>query len=256
MIRSEITHILLRHRWFSSLPQALIDLIIDKSVQREVAGGTLIYGTGDPPAGQFAVLSGEVRLVANSDSGKHILYRVLGPGGWFGHLSVLDLQPRFQDAVAAAPTCLLHLSMPAFNAIIDQHPRYALHFAQLACQDLRVAMSMLAEMKATSLPNRVAQVLLETADAAALMPAGSSRLTQESLAAMVGTSRQTVNRVLRNFEARNLICIEYGGVVVRNRALLAAAAGRDPTGMRPQRQVGPASPRRHRRSRRSVEAAG
>jgi len=214
----------------------LVDLIINRSVQRDVASGSLIYATGDLSTGQFAVLSGEVRLVANTNDGKHILYRVLKPGSWFGHLSVLDQQPRFQDAVATAPTRLLHLSTSTFNAIIEQEPRYVLQFSQLLCQDIREAMSMLAEMKAMPLPNRVAQVLLQTSD----VPSPSSancRMTQEALAAMIGTSRQTVNRVLRRFEEKKMIRIEYGRVIVCNPSMLSVAAGRDPTGMRPKRQV-------------------
>ncbi len=236
MQREDVREILRRHGWFESLPEQLSQAIIERSVQREVAAGALVYATGDTVNGQFAVLSGEVRLVANANDGKHILYRVLPPGAWFGHLSVLDQQPRFQDAVATAPATILHLPMTAFNSIISEEPRHILHFSQLICQDIRVAMSMLAEMKAMPLPSRVAQVLLQTCDVHASESEGC-KLTQESLAAMVGTSRQTVNRVLRRFENRNLIRVEYGRVVVCDPSRLASAAGKDPTGMRPKRRL-------------------
>lgn len=220
MNRGQTRTILLQHGWFASLPAPLAELILDRSSQREVADA-LIYVTGDAVTGQFAVLSGEVRLVANTTAGKHILYRILKPGGWFGHLSVLDQQPRFQDAVAIGPTRLLYLSMAAFSAIIEQEPRYALSFAQLICRDIREAMTMLAEMRATPLPRRLAQVLLQTSCDAA----SQERITQEALAAMVGASRQTVNRVLRKWQDNRLIQIEYGRVFVRNTPELAAVAG-------------------------------
>lgn len=221
MNRETAKEILLRHGWFAGLPAPLADVILDKSNQREVASDTLIYATGDEATGQFAVLSGEVRLVANTTAGKHILYRILKPGGWFGHLSVLDHQPRFQDAVAVGPTRLLHLSMAGFNAIIEREPRYTLHFAHLICRDIREAMSMLAEMRATPLPQRLAQVLMQTASD----EASSERMPQEALAAMVGASRQTVNRMLRRWQDGRLIRIEYGRVFVRNATKLAAVAG-------------------------------
>lgn len=222
MNREATKEVLLRHGWFAGLPAPLAALILDKSSQRDVAPDTLIYATGDGATGQFAVLSGEVRLVANTTAGKHILYRILKPGGWFGHLSVLDHQPRFQDAVAAGPTRLLHLSLAGFNAIIEREPRYTLHFAHLICRDIREAMSMLAEMRATPLPRRLAQTLMQTASDDEV---SSERMTQEALAAMVGASRQTVNRVLRTWQDGRLIRIEYGRVLVRNAAKLAAIAG-------------------------------
>lgn len=58
---------------------------------------------------------------------------------------------------------------------------------------------------------------------------------------MVGVSRQTVNRVLRRFEASGLISIAYGRVTVRDLNGLAVLAGDDPTGMRPEKQVLPVS---------------
>jgi CRP/FNR family transcriptional regulator, cyclic AMP receptor protein len=219
--REKTKEILLRHGWFAGLPPPLADLILDKSTQRDVVADALIYATGDEPTGQFAVLSGEVRLVANTTAGKHILYRILKPSGWFGHLSVLDHRPRFQDAVAVGPTRLLHLSMAGFNAIIEREPGHILHFAHLICRDIREAMGMLAEMRATPLPRRLAQVLMQTASG----EASSERMTQEALAAMVGASRQTVNRVLRRWQEGRLIRIEYGRVFVRNASKLAAVAG-------------------------------
>lgn len=80
---------------------------------------------------------------------------------------------------------------------------------------------MLAEMRATPLPQRLAQVLMQTAS----NEASSERMPQEALAAMVGASRQTVNRVLRRWQDGRLIRIEYGRVFVRNATKLAAVAG-------------------------------
>lgn len=226
MRREEIRAVLLRHNWFGGLPKPLMEIVLDKSIQCEVAAGSLIYATGDEANGLFAVLSGEVRLVGNTPDGKSILYRRLRPGGWFGHLAVLDQQPRFQDAIAVMPTRLLHLTPSGFGAILDADPRYVVHFYHLVCRDIRIAMSMLAEMKASALPQRVAQVLLEMSSDGG--GTEKPRMTQEAIAAMVGTSRQTVNRVLRRWVGKNVIEIEYGRVIVRNQGTLALIAGPKP----------------------------
>lgn len=215
----EISRILETDVWFSGLPSGLRQAIVEKTVVRDYPGDTLVFATGDPPTGQFAVISGEIRLVSNTANGKHVLYSIFRPGMWFGHLSVLDHEPRFQDAVTTGPTRLLFLSMSAFNSIVNAEPRYILNFTHLLCRHIRDVMDMLAEMKTSPLPARLAHALLDM-DMSTPRPA-ESRITQEALAAMMGSSRQTINRVLREWEAKDLVHIEYGRVIVRNRAMLS-----------------------------------
>jgi CRP-like cAMP-binding protein len=222
MTRNEIRTILMRDAWFAGLPSALIDQIVERSVRREFAAHAPIYLCGDPPTGQFAVLEGSVRLTTTTLSGKQVLYGLWRPGAWFGHLSVLDQKPRFQDAMAAERTQLLFLSKSAFDAIIEHEPRYALDFAQLICHHIRVAMDMLAEALTAPLPARVAQALLEAADEPDPKPGVATRMTQDALAAMVGVTRQSINRILKAYKAQGLIDVRYGRIIVSDPRSLAA----------------------------------
>lgn len=222
MTRNEIRTILMRDAWFAGLPSALIDQIVERSVRREFAAHAPIYLSGDPPTGQFAVLEGSVRLTTTTLSGKQVLYGLWRPGAWFGHLSVLDQKPRFQDAMAAERTQLLFLSKSAFDAIIEHEPRYALDFAQLICHHIRVAMDMLAEALTAPLPARVAQALLEAADEPDPKPGVATRMTQDALAAMVGVTRQSINRILKAYKAQGLIDVRYGRIIVSDPRSLAA----------------------------------
>ena len=222
MTRNEIRPILIRAAWLTGLPSALIHQIVERSVRREFAAHAPIYLSGDPPTGQFAVLEGSVRLTTTTLSGKQVLYGLWRPGAWFGHLSVLDHKPRFQDAMAAERTQLLFLSKSAFDAIIDHEPRYALDFAQLICHHIRVAMDMLAEALTAPLPARVAQALLEAADEADPKPGSATRMTQDALAAMVGVTRQSINRILKAYKAQGLIDVRYGRIIVSDPRSLAA----------------------------------
>lgn len=222
MTRNEIRTILMRDAWFAGLPSALIDQIVERSVRREFAAHAPVYLSGDPPTGQFAVLEGSVRLTTTTLSGKQVLYGLWRPGAWFGHLSVLDQKPRFQDAMAAERTQLLFLSKSAFDAIIEHEPRYALDFAQLICHHIRVAMDMLAEALTAPLPARVAQALLEAADDPDPKPGVATRMTQDALAAMVGVTRQSINRILKAYKAQGLIDVRYGRIIVSDPRSLAA----------------------------------
>jgi CRP/FNR family cyclic AMP-dependent transcriptional regulator len=223
MDRAAPMRILMQDQWFSGLPGPLRDLIVDRSMRREFAPGASVFVTGDPPTGQFAVLEGSVKLTASKPDGKQVIFGIFRPGAWFGHLAVLDEKPRFQDATAMERTRLMFLSKSAFDAILAQEPRYALEFARLICQHIRVAMEMLAESMTAPLPARVAQALLEIATGP---QAPQTRITQESLAAMIGVSRQTVNRVLKSYKTQGLIDVRYGRIVVSDPRSLTALARR------------------------------
>lgn len=227
--RANIRAILDRDEWFRSLPSSLAQAIVERSVARDFSDNALIYASGDPPTGQFVVLSGQVRLIANTRAGKLVLYRVVQPGTWFGHLAVLDQKPRFQDAVAVGPTSVLHLSAAAFDQIVEAEPRHAIHFARLICENIRQAMDMLAEALTMSLPGRLAHVVLAITEASDSTPNARHRMTQEALAAMTGASRQTVNRILRQWEKEGLVTIAYAHVSVRDNARLLAKLRRDDT---------------------------
>lgn len=224
---ADLRAILERDEWFCSLPRRLADMIIERCVPRDYPDNALIYASGDPPTGQFVVISGQVRLIANTQSGKLVLYRVVQPGIWFGHLAVLDRKPRFQDAVAVGPIKLMYLSGAAFDQILDEEPRYAIHFARLICENIRQAMDMLAEALTMPLPSRLAHVILAVTDANASSPGEPRRMTQDALAAMMGASRQTVNRILRQWEKKGLVTIDYARVLVRDRESITAMLQND-----------------------------
>lgn len=124
--------------------------------------------------------------------------------------------------MAAERTQLLFLSKSAFDAIIEHEPRYALDFAQLICHHIRVAMDMLAEALTAPLPARVAQALLEAADEPDPKPGVATRMTQDALAAMVGVTRQSINRILKAYKAQGLIDVRYGRIIVSDPRSLAA----------------------------------
>lgn len=214
---SDYHDLLMTDPWFQALPSELIRLILENSTIRDVADGTFIFAAEDQPTGQFAILEGEVRLCLNTRNGKHVIFPIFRAGAWFGHLSVLDGQPRFQDAIASGPTRLLFFSKAAFNRIINDDPRYALDFAKLVCRHIRVTMSLLAEAQTASLRGRLAHTLLNLA----VNPAQKQRISQEALAAMMGASRQTINRILKRWEQDNLVAVHYGQVLVCDRVALS-----------------------------------
>lgn len=249
--RGDVLGILMRDNWFASLPAELAQLIIKHSHEREFQAGTTIFRADDEPTGQFAVLEGEVRLVSYSNNGRDVLFDRFRSGAWFGHLSVLDGQPRFQDAVTCCHTRLLQLPMSGFHEIIAYKPIYALDFARLICFHIRVAMQAIISARTAPFPTRLAQLLinLEGLPSDEIRSASQPRVTQEALAAMTGTTRQTVSRLLKEWERAGLIEIRYGHAVILERTVLQTIAAGDSRGRKGLRGARPSFHRTDRKAK-------
>jgi CRP/FNR family cyclic AMP-dependent transcriptional regulator len=217
--------LLKRDSWFRAISATLRGVLEQESVVRGFAPGTMVYAAGDEPAGFFAVLSGEVRLLYYSSQGKYAFYHILRPFAWFGALSEVDGQHRFSDAIAWTDTRLLHVSHSTLRRTLDEHPEVYRDFALLMSEGLRTVLNLMVEAKAMPPRAHAAQILVGLA----VQPqsGGAVPLTQEQLAAMVGVSRQTMNKILQEFERCKLVKLQYGKVIALDSTALAEAARDD-----------------------------
>ena len=211
-------------RWFGAVPADRQALMLKTARGRPVPAGDRIFGVGDPPDGLTAVLAGEVRLVRSTAEGEESVAVILGPGAWFGGLSAVDGGPQTHDAVAFGPARVLHLSQPALEAAAAQDPVLWRDLALLIAGFHRASQTVVAQSLTQPILVRLARTL---AGAARTGGSDTVRLRQEDLAAMIGVSRPTINKALKQLEARRMIEVAYRHIVVRDAAGLRAL-GRPP----------------------------
>jgi CRP/FNR family transcriptional regulator, cyclic AMP receptor protein len=106
--------------------------IADRTVEADYAPGGVIVREGEIGTGFFVVVSGAVRVVRDGET----VIR-LGPGEFFGELSVLDRRPRNAQVVAAEPTVCLALASWDLEAVITEQPRVALAMLRVLAARLR-----------------------------------------------------------------------------------------------------------------------
>lgn len=207
-----IDHALLEaDQWFGAVPPARRTLLLEQASARTVAAGTRLYGVGDPPDGLWAVLDGQVRLIGYPAVGAELVVLIMGPGTWFGELSTLDARPRPHDAVAFGPTRVLHIGMEAFRRLAGDTPELWWDIALLACAHQRASLAFMMNGLSQPIPVRLARTLAGMVRAAG----GSSvEIRQADVAAMIGVSRQTLNKALKRMEAAGVIALEYARITV------------------------------------------
>jgi CRP-like cAMP-binding protein len=203
-----------RDAWFASLDPGLAELILSRAVERRYRMNEIVYSANDPPSGMFGLLQGGVRLSQYTASGRHIVFTTFSPGAWFGIISEFDQLPRPHNAVTVEPTSLLHLPSNAFREIVSRDWRYCFDMARAAIALFRSTLDLLSETRTLPYPARVAQLLLAMSDHEVAVGNLDSypHVTQEDLAAMVDVTRQTISRLLTEWEAEGLVKRRYGSI--------------------------------------------
>jgi len=216
--------VLLRNPWFGKLPTGLRDDILARSVVRRFKAHSLVYATGSPSSGLYCVLSGEVRLEHHAASGKYAFYHAMPPGEFFGMLSELDGTPRFSDARAATDSAVLLLPHAELQQLYRRSAEARDAFVAFLCLNLHDTLRMLVEQHSAPPRTQIAHVLVTLFSHEAEPRGSSPKLTQETLAALAGVSRQTTNKVLREFRERGLVSTQYGKVAPVDLAALGELA--------------------------------
>lgn len=105
----------------AGVDEAGIGLIAERALEVGFGAGQVIVRQGEVGTGFFLVVSGAVRVVRDGE-----IIATMGPGDFFGELSILDGRPRVAQVVADEPTVCLALASWEFEAVVLAQPRVAL----------------------------------------------------------------------------------------------------------------------------------
>lgn len=225
-------------RLFGDLDDASLDLCASALRPRRFRKGETIFHAGDPGDALFLVTSGAVKITIPPDDGSEpAILTTIGPGGFFGELSLLDGAPRSATAVALDSTETHVLRRDAFDALVDEQPVLRRRLMTTLAGEIRRLTAQVEDLHFLDLPGRLARHLLRTLaiarggdPAAADELTGEHRLpwpyTQAELAGMIGGSRQSVNRLLADLVDEGLVRFDDDVLVIPDAARLALAARR------------------------------
>jgi CRP-like cAMP-binding protein len=221
-----------RCRLFAGVDETSMDLVAGALRVRRFKRGETIFHAGDPADALFIVASGHVKIIIPADDGSEpAILTTLGPASYFGELALLDGAPRSATAVATDAVETQVLRRDGFDRLVDAEP--ALRRALLAAlaAEIRRLTAQVEDLHFLDLPGRLARHLVRSLPPeAGDPPTGEHRLlwpyTQSELAAMIGGSRQSVNRLLADLVERGLVRFDGEELVIPDAARLALAAHR------------------------------
>ena len=199
---------------------------------RRFRRGETIFHLGDPGDALFIVMAGSIKITLPADSGDEAILATLRPGDFFGELALLDGAPRSATAVAIEATETYILPRDQFRELVATEPvmREAL-LATLAAEVRRLTHHV-EELHFLDITGRLASRLARLAaeSGARRLADGSVQLagplTQGDLAAMIGCTRQSVNKLLGMFSEEGLIRLDRDRIVILDLEGLARSARR------------------------------
>jgi CRP/FNR family transcriptional regulator, cyclic AMP receptor protein len=182
---------------------------------------TVIFSQGDPSDTVMYIQKGAVRLSVLSHSGKEAIVGMLGPGDFLGEGALAGQRVRMGTATAVSTTTVLVVPKTRMSQLLHDAPEFSNRFIEfMLSRNIRIEEDLVDQLFNSS-EKRLARMLLLLAryGMADRPQAVLPKLSQETLAEMVGTTRSRVNFFMNKF--RKLGFIEYNGGLKINTALLS-----------------------------------
>jgi CRP/FNR family transcriptional regulator len=219
-----------RERWFCSLSPEALRSFSAASHLCTYPDGAVLFVEGQVPRGAFVLCSGRVKLSTTSREGKVLILKMAEPGDALGLSAVVSGTPYELRAETLGPCHVNFIERDALMKLLEKHIEVGLHTAQALSKEFQSAYRDIHELVlARSSAGKLARLLLSWSgnyDRAA-EPREiriRSSLTHEEMAQMIGSSRETVTRLLSALKKKELIRLEGSTLVIRNRTALEALA--------------------------------
>jgi CRP/FNR family cyclic AMP-dependent transcriptional regulator len=203
---------------FKGLGEKELAVLTERAIRKRFLKDSIIVQEADEGDSLMVILSGRVKVVLHSEEGKEIILSILKDGDFFGEMSLLDGEPRSATVIAMEDSTLLIIQRNDFLYQIEKNPSIAKAIFAEMSRRMRRADERIGNLILLDVYGRIARFLLDLARAEGKKVEGGilieKRPTQQDIASIVGTSRETVSRVLGELNRRKLISISGKSITI------------------------------------------
>lgn len=224
---------------FADLDDRQIETLAQRAVVRRAEPGELLFAEGDPCMGLYVIVSGAVKILKESAQGREQVLAIERKGGVVAELPVFDGGPYPASCVPLEPSLLLFISKQDFRLCCQQDPELTLKVLASVGKRLRHLVGIIEKLSFLTVRTRLAALLLQivqeqgsqkaanTSSAGAKTKEGVSRktaeplrvplrMTQQEMAARIGTVRELVSRNLGRLQAEGILRLEGHTLVIED----------------------------------------
>jgi CRP/FNR family transcriptional regulator len=222
----QTVHLLMTHLnfskipYFASLSPAALERVKKASHERRYQAGAMIFTEGAPCAGFHMVQDGLVRIYRVGQEGRLHTLSLLRPFSTFNEVSAVDGGPNPFNATAVTDVTVLVIRRQRLLRLMSDEPVLLSNYVQALAHINREYIERLEDMTFRTIPSRLAKLFLHETTYAETIAETPTRLTQEEIASILGTTREVVGRALRNLLNAGLLRKEGRAVYIQDRAAL------------------------------------
>ena len=208
--------------YFSGLNDSVLASVSRHFFEKKAVRGDILIFEGEPADALYFVVSGVVKVFKTSADGKEQILRIIRPGDSFNDVPVLSGGVNLASAAAMGAAVLHGIKKKDLEVVSKEHPQIALNIIKVLSQRVQEMIELVEDLSFRNVSGRVAKILLEhIGNGNGERP----RLTQQEMAAMIGTAREMVGRSFRSLEEEGAIRIERNRIIITNQAILKKIAG-------------------------------
>jgi CRP-like cAMP-binding protein len=202
---------------FSELSETDVTSLAQLLARRKYPKDAVVFFENEEGDSFFMIVQGRIKVTILGDDGREVILSMLGPGDFFGEMALLDNEPRSASAIAAEESELLSLSRADFQGVATKRSITGALIKVLTAR-LRRANHQISTLALLDVYGRVARVILDMArEEGRRLKDGRiafRRATHQEIANRIGTTRETVTRMLKDLERQGLIQVDSKEIVV------------------------------------------
>jgi len=203
--------------YFSGLSPTELEAIKQHVFEKSADRNELIILEEEPAEAIYFVVSGVVKAVKTSTEGKEQILCLIRSGESFNDVPIFDGGPNPTSVIAMTPVTLYGINKTDMQSLLQEYPGIAINIIKVLAERVRHFVSLVEDLSFKNVMGRVAKLLLEYGDDGA---GSKPRLTQQDMAAMVGTVREVVGRSLKALEDDGMIKLDRHRIIITNKEAL------------------------------------
>ena len=209
--------LLQQSQWFLDLPADCKTAFLQCAKIKRYVDQEVIHTKDEIGNGLFYVCSGKIRISNFTPEGKEVVLTWLKRDQWFGEISIFDELPRTHQATADEESLLINIAHKDFRKMLPKYPQLYEHFMPIFCRRIRLLFELIEEARTLPVKFQLVKRLLHLSNFDVGVADNDELIldvSQESLALMLNTTRQSVNRWLNELQSEGLITLSYNKIEI------------------------------------------
>jgi len=208
---------LIKIPFLAKLPEDALFALASKAKSVKYAKHSIIISEGDDTSSLYIILSGKVRIYGSDEKSKEVTLSTQDPGSYFGELALLSDEPRSASVQALEQTICGVICKADFIHWLRQHPDVAISLLSVLSEKIRFLTEKVKQMALSNVYERTIKVLQDMAVKEGNISVIYNRPTQQELANMVGSSREMVNKVMKELTKGGYVVLDEKTLRIENK---------------------------------------